>query len=106
MGFFTNYEKANTEKLGGSLLREMTYHSQDLGDITLDAYLNVIRTMKGEYVEQMGQLGVFSADVDPSTGDSLTDPDGRLWYIESFIEQKEDMIFMSCYSNSEARYQQ
>lgn len=106
MGFFENFTKTNTEKLGGELLREMTYHSQDSGNITLDAYLNVIRTMKGNYIEERGEVGVFSADVTPRTGDSITDTDGRLWYIEAFVEQKEDMIFMSCYANSESRYTQ
>lgn len=106
MGFFTNFEKANIEKLGGALLREMTYHSQDSGNITLDAWLNVRRVMNGNYVEQRGEVGVFIADVTVRTGDSITDPDGRLWYIEAFIEQKEDMAYYECYADSEARYQQ
>ena len=106
MGFFTNYDKANTEKLASNLLQSITYHSQDSGDLSISALFNV-REEKGEnYVEQVGQIGVFSADVTPVTGDTFTDADSRVWYIDSFNQQRGDMIFMNRYANNEGRYKE
>ena len=104
MGFFTNYDKANTEKLANNLLQDITYHSQDSGDLSISALFNVREITNGEYVMQNGQVGVFSADVTPVTGDTFTDADSRVWYIDSFNQQRGDMIFMNCYSNNEGRY--
>lgn len=104
MGFFTNYNKANTEKLASNLLQDVTYNSQDSGALSIQALFNV-REEKGEnYVEQVGQVGVFIDDVTPATGDTVVDSDSRTWFIEGFMQQKSDMIFMRCYANNEARY--
>jgi len=104
MGFFTNFDKANTEKLASNLLQSVTYNSQDAGALSISVLLNVKEEQGENYIEQVGHVGVFTADVTPATGDTVEDADGRTWHIQGFMQQKSDMIFMRCYADNEGNY--
>ena len=105
MGFFTNYDKTNTQLLASNLLQQVTYHN-DAGNTEINVLFNVTPENVDNYVQQIGKLGVFTEDLTPRPGDSFTDSDSRLWYVESFVQQKGSMIFVNCYSNNEAVYKE
>lgn len=105
MGFFDNYTKVSVETLGADLLQDITYESQDSGTLSIQAYFNVKEESDGEYIRETGHFQVFNADVIPRTGDEITDSVGRVWIVESYNHQKNELIQVNCYSNNEATYE-